>query len=196
MKNHAKLLLISLLAVGTVTLSACSPADTSSTATPESTATSSSAVAGHGDHSSMAHSMSGSEVPAAMVDATDPTYPVGTEVTLTADHMPGMNGATATVAGAYTTYTYSVDYVPTGGGDTVKDHRWVVQEEIKDAGTERLANGTKVTLTADHMAGMNGAEATIVASTDETVYAVDYEMNGMTMENHMWVVESEMQSLS
>ena len=39
-----------------------------------------------------------------------------------------------TIAGAYDTYTYSVDYAPTTGGHPVTDHRWVVHEEIRDAG--------------------------------------------------------------
>ena len=55
--------------------------------------------------------------------------------------------------GAYDTYTYSVDYPPPEGGEPVTDHRWVVQEEIEDAGDEQLADGSEVTLLADHMRG-------------------------------------------
>ena len=33
-------------------------------------------------------------------------------------------------------------------------------------------------------------------STDETVYMVDYETDGMKMTNHKWVVESEIQPAS
>ncbi|KAB1653452.1 YdhK family protein [Pseudoclavibacter chungangensis] len=145
---------------------------------------------GHGGHGDMDHPMDGGPVPDGMVAATDPTYPVGTEVILTADHMAGMNGATATIVGAYDTYTYAVDY--TGAdGEAVVDHKWVVQEEIENAGDERLPDGSQVVLLADHMDGMAGATATIVSSTDETVYVVDYEADGMTMTNHKWVVESE-----
>lgn len=144
---------------------------------------------GHGD---MDHPADGGPVPEGMVDATDPTYPVGTEVTLTADHMHGMDGAAATIVGAYDTYTYSVDYTPEGG-NPVTDHKWVVQEEIEDAGDERLADGAEVVLLADHMEGMSGVTATIASSTDETVYVVDYEADGMTMTNHKWVVESEIE---
>ena len=46
-------------------------------------------------------------------------------------------------------------------------------------------------LAADHMPGMEGATATIDSATDETVYMVDYEMDGMAMTNRKWVVESE-----
>ncbi|WP_227698967.1 DUF1541 domain-containing protein [Raoultella sp. 18093] len=33
--------------------------------------------------------------------------------------------------GAYSTFTYAVNYTPTTGGPAVKDHKWVVQQEIK-----------------------------------------------------------------
>lgn len=144
----------------------------------------------------MNHSMDGGPVPEGMVAAQNPTYPVGTAVTLAADHMPGMDGAPATIVGAYETYTYAVDYTPTTGGDPVTDHRWVVQEDLQGAPDERLADGTEVTLAADHMEGMAGATATIVSSTDETVYVVDYEADGMMMTNHKWLVESEIEPAS
>jgi len=150
----------------------------------------------HGEHGGMDHPADGGPVPEGMTEATDPAYPVGTEVTLAADHMEGMDGATATIVGAYDTYTYSVDYTPTTGGDPITDHRWVVQEELADAGDERLADGTEVTLAAAHMEGMDGATATIASSTEETVYVVDFEAGGMTMTNHKWVVESEIQPAS
>lgn len=147
---------------------------------------------GVGD-STMEHPMDGGPAPAGITDAATPEYPVGTEVKLTADHMDGMDGAKATIVGAYDTYTYAVNFTPTTGGDPVKDHKWVVQEEIEDAGDQRIADGTEVTLDAEHMEGMKGAKATIASSTDETVYMVDYEAGGMKMTNHKWVVESEIQ---
>ncbi|MFC6706600.1 YdhK family protein [Flexivirga alba] len=134
----------------------------------------------------------GGPVPAGMKPASDPKYPVGSKVILTADHMEGMDGARASVVGAYSTFTYAVNYTPTTGGSMVKDHKWVVQQELQDAGRKRLANGTKVVLTTDHMSGMKGAHGTIASSTDQTVYVVDYTAGGMTMKNHKWVVEDEM----
>ena len=146
---------------------------------------------GQGGHGEMEHPMDGGPAPAGIEKATDPEFPVGTKVMLTADHMPGMKGAKATIAGAYDTWTYAVDYTPKGGGKRVTDHKWVVQEELKGAGSQRLDDGTKVTLLADHMKGMKGAMATIASSTGETVYMVDYTDDGMKMKNHKWVVESE-----
>ena len=154
---------------------------------------------GHGGNNAesgdeeMEHPMDGGPAPEGIAEASEPTYPVGTEVQLTADHMEGMEGATATISGAFDTYTYSVNYTPAGGGDPVTDHKWVVQEEIEDAGDARLADGTEVTLLAEHMEGMEGVKATIASSTDETVYMVDYETDGMKMTNHKWVVESEIE---
>ena len=63
----------------------------------------------HGGHDHPAdgghdHPADGGPAPAGIAEATDPTYPVGTEVTLTADHMPGMDGATATTV-SYTHLT-------------------------------------------------------------------------------------------
>ena len=139
------------------------------------------------------HDPHGGPAPGGIEPATDPTYPVGTTVTLTADHMPGMQGAEATITGAFDTTTYSVTYTPTTGGEPVTDHRWVVHEELQDPGQPPLQEGTQVVLEADHMAGMQGAEATIEDSTDETVYMVDIVIDGMEMTNHKWVVESEIQ---
>ena len=45
------------------------------------------------------------------------------------------------------------------------------------------------------MAGMEGAEASIDSATQETVYMVDYEADGMMMTNHKWVVEGEIEPL-
>jgi hypothetical protein len=136
--------------------------------------------------------MDGGPVPAGMKTAAHPKYPVGNKVIVTADHMPGMKGAPGKVVGVYDTFTYAVTFTPTTGGMTVKDHKWVVQHEIKGAGSKRLAGGTKVVLTADHMPGMKGAHATIVSSTAQPVYVVDYTANGMTMKNHKWVVQDEL----
>ena len=152
----------------------------------------------HGGHDHPAdgghdHPADGGPAPAGIAEATDPTYPVGTEVTLTADHMPGMDGATATISGAFDTTAYAVSYTPTDGGDPVSNHRWVVQEELDGVGGEELKAGDTATITAEHMSGMQGAEATIDSSTDETVYMVDIDSPEMTMKRHKWVVESEIQ---
>ena len=86
-----------------------------------------------------------------------------------------------------------MSYTPTDGGDPVTNHKWVVQEELEGVGDEDLAPGDTAVMTADHMPGMQGAEATVDASTDETVYMVDIDSPDMTMKRHKWVVESEIQ---
>jgi hypothetical protein len=53
----------------------------------------------------------------------------GTEVTLNADHMAGMKGATATIDSAEQTTVYMVDYTSTTG-EEVKNHKWVTESEL------------------------------------------------------------------
>lgn len=154
-----------------------------------------SSEASDGAHAGMDHPMDGGPAPAGITAAQEPTYPVGTQVMITADHMDGMTGATATISGAFDTTAYAVSYTPTDGGEPVTDHRWVVQEELQDPGAAPVADGTDVVISADHMPGMEGAHGTIDSSTDETVYMVDYEADGMSITHHKWVVESEVAPL-
>ena len=195
MRKHLMTTVAAGVLGGALVFTGCSTGGGQDQGTPSTT----SQHEGHGsssDSGGMEHPMDGGPAPEGIETAASPTYPVGTEVTLTADHMEGMDGANATIAGAYDTYTYAVDFTPSAGGEPVKDHKWVVQQEIKDAGDERLADGTEVTLEAEHMERMKGAKATIASSTEETVYMVDYESDGMTMTNHKWVVESELKPAS
>ncbi|WP_454190964.1 DUF1541 domain-containing protein [Paenibacillus sp. Marseille-Q7038] len=141
----------------------------------------------------MNHSSSG-EVPNGLEEAENPTYPVGSEVILKTDHMEGMNGAEATIVGAYETTAYEVSYTPTTGGESVNNHKWVIHEEIKDLTNETLKDGTEVTLEADHMPGMKDAPAVIDSSEMTTVYMVDYTptTGGEPVKNHKWVTEEEL----
>ena len=195
--------LAALVLTSTLALTACSDAtdnsddaDTTSTttATAETNEThqEDTTTADDGGHD-MEHPEDGGPPPEGITEATDPTYPVGSEVMLTADHMPGMDGAQATISGAFDTTTYSVSYTPTDGGEPVTDHRWVVHEELVDPGEAPLPGGTEVVLNAEHLPGMQGATATIDYSTQETVYMVDIDTGEMTMINHKWVTESEIQ---
>lgn len=141
----------------------------------------------------MNHAGSG-ELPAGLMKANNPIYKLGEQVVIHADHMSGMNGATAKVVGAYDTIAYEVTYTPTTGGAKVPNHKWVIQEEIKNAGSTPLKPGTEVTLEADHMEGMKGAPGTIDSAVKTVVYMVDYTptIGGEPVKNHKWVVESEL----
>ncbi|WP_299092713.1 YdhK family protein [uncultured Metabacillus sp.] len=145
------------------------------------------------DHANMDHSSSG-EVPEGLKEAENPTYKVGSQAILETDHMEGMKGATATIVGAYETTVYVVTYTPTTGGDKVEGHKWVIHEEIKNAGEDPLEAGSEVTLEADHMEGMNEATAVIESAEETTVYMVDYTPTngGEEVKNHKWVTESEL----
>lgn len=144
------------------------------------------------DHGSMNHSGSG-EVPEGLKEADNPAYAAGTQAIIESDHMPGMKGAKATIVGAYDTTVYTISYTPTNGGPEVKDHKWVIHEELKDAGKEPLKPGAKAGVNADHMEGMNGATAVIDSAEQTTVYMVDFtSTSGEEVKNHKWVTESEL----
>jgi hypothetical protein len=147
----------------------------------------------HKNMDEMHHSSSG-EVPKGLKQEKNPTYKVGSQAIVNSDHMEGMNGAEATIVGAYDTIAYAVSYTPTTGGEKVKNHKWVIQEEIKNAGSETLKPGTNVTLEADHMEGMMGATGTIDSAEKTTVYMIDYTptSGGKKVKNHQWVTESEL----
>ena len=141
----------------------------------------------------MDHSGSG-EVPEGLKEAANPTYEVGSQAIINAEHMEGMNGAVATISGAYDTTVYSVSYTPTTGGERVENHKWVIHDEIENAGEEPFNEGDEVVLNADHMEGMEGAKATIDVAEQTTLYMVDYKdtVTGEEVTNHQWVTESEL----
>lgn len=148
----------------------------------------------HDDHGNHDHMMDGGPAPEGIQPAANPKFPVGTEVEVLADHMPGMKGEDATVVGVFDTTTYSVSYTPTDGGAPVKDHRWVVHEELDNPGAAPLADGTEVTINAEHMKGMKGAKGTVDYSTQEPVYMITIDDDDMVMKNHKWVTESELRA--
>ncbi|UAL54706.1 MULTISPECIES: YdhK family protein [Metabacillus] len=147
------------------------------------------------NHSEMNHSSTG-EIPEGLKEAANPKYEVGSTATIQSDHMGGMKGAEATISGAFDTTVYAVSYTPITGGDPVKNHKWVIHEEIKDAGDTLLKPGDEADLNADHMKGMKGAKATIDTAEQTTVYMVDFTptTGGEPVKNHKWVTESELSS--
>lgn len=54
----------------------------------------------------------------------------GSEVKLEADHMKGMEGAIATIDSAQKTTVYMIDFTPTTGGQEIKNHKWVTEDEL------------------------------------------------------------------
>lgn len=146
------------------------------------------------NHSEMEHDDMMSEVPAGLKEAANPKYKAGEQVIITESHMAGMKGAAATIVGAYDTNVYEVSYTPTKGGDPVTNHKWVIQQELKDAGDQLYAAGTEVVLTSDHMPGMKGAAAKVDRGEQTTVYMVDYTptTGGEPVRNHKWVTGDEL----
>ena len=144
----------------------------------------------------MEHSESG-EIPKGLKVSENPKYKVGSKVSVQTEHMQGMKGAEATIVGVYDTTAYMVSYDPTTGGAREENHKWVIQEEIKDAGTDSLQMGSEVILEADHMKGMKGAKAVIESSEKTNVYMIDYTSttDEKEVKNHKWVTEDELLNL-
>lgn len=63
-------------------------------------------------------------------DAASTPYKPGAKVVIDADHMEGMRGAKATIDSAEQTTVYMLNYAPVGGGELVKNHMWVTEDEI------------------------------------------------------------------
>lgn len=126
-------------------------------------------------------------------EAENPKFPVGSRVIISAEHTNGQEAVEGIVAGAYDTAAYIVSYDPLDGKEHVENYKWVIHEEIEEAGPDLFARGEQVVLNASHMAGMHGANAYIEAVEDTTVYMVDYvSTSGDKVENHKWVVEEEL----
>ncbi|USK67276.1 YdhK family protein [Peribacillus frigoritolerans] len=195
LKKRMKMsLILSLFAALFLVLGACSNANDENTENKDNTEKTEDKENMEGmDHGNMDHSSS-EEVPEGLKEAKNPTYEVGSQAILETDHMEGMKGAKATIVGAYDTTVYTISYTPTTGGERVENHKWVIQEEIKDAGDDPLEPGAEVTVDAAHMEGMDGAKAEIDSAEEMTVYMIDFTptSGGEEVKNHKWVTESEL----
>ena len=144
------------------------------------------------EHAQMNYSTTG-EVSEDLRKAEDPAFPVGSHVLIRTGLEEGMEKVEGTVVGAYETTAYMVSYEPSDGGDAVENYKWVIHEEIEEAGPDLFARGEEVVLNASHMAGMHGADAYIEAVEATTVYMVDYvSATGEEVKNHKWFVEEEL----
>lgn len=150
----------------------------------------------HG-HEGMNHSAeemsSSGEIPIGLKEAVDPTFEIGSEVMINADHMPGMDGAVAKISGAFDTTVYTVSYT-TDDGQEIENHKWVIHEELENPQAAPLESGTEVILNTDHMEGMYGATAEIDSAEETTVYMIDFETTdtGEDVQYHKWVTEEEL----
>lgn len=142
---------------------------------------------------SQTHQGNPEEVPQKLMKAEDPAFQEGDQVTILANHMKGMEGAEGEVTGAYRTTVYSVSYTPLTEGDPVKNHKWIVHEELLTGEEAPLEPGTEVVISANHMEGMEGATAVIESAEETNVYMVDYtSTDGEEVKNHKWLIESEL----
>ena len=61
-------------------------------------------------------------------DSQEP-FKTGSEVTLDADHMEGMDGAVATIDSFNQTTVYMIDFT-SSNGDEITNHKWVTEDEL------------------------------------------------------------------
>ena len=203
MKSKKIIMIAFLLIVSAFTLAACGggngngETDTEGNDADQQNTSEESSSDSQGNMSE--HMSSSGEVPAGVQEAENPKYEVGSTATITAEHMnmEGMNGAEATITGAYDTTAYTISFTPTTGGEPVEEHNWVIHEEllVEDPGDASIESGTEVTLNAEHMKGMNGAKAVIDSAVETTVYMINFTptAGGEEVVNHKWVVESELE---
>ena len=128
--------------------------------------------------------------------AASPAYPVGTDALITADHMPGMKGAVARISGAFDTVLYAINYTRSDTAEVIKDHRWVIQEEIEGHGEVPYKAGDEVTLLPGHISGMGGegVQAKIAEVMPGVAYMVDFTPGDGTQRvlNHQWLSQEEL----
>ena len=69
-----------------------------------------------------------------------------------------------------------------------------VPTTLKNAENPKFPVGSTAIITDGHMAGMKGAEATIVGAYDTTAYIISYEptTGENRVENHKWVIHEEL----
>ncbi|MFC6038734.1 YdhK family protein [Paenisporosarcina macmurdoensis] len=191
MKNtYRKILLVPTLVLA---LTACSDSSSEKDEMDDMNHENTDMESGSEENMDMNHNGSG-EVPEDLKVEENPTFEVGSKAIIKNGHMEGMKGAEATIVLAFDTIAYAVSYTPTTGGEKVSNHKWVVHEEIEDAGDEPLEAGAEVILEADHMEGMDGAKAEIDSAEQTTVYMINFTptTGGEEVTNHKWVTESEL----
>ncbi|MBM7660151.1 hypothetical protein JOC85_000918 [Bacillus mesophilus] len=189
-----RIIMIIVAIISAFTLSACAIGEEGTTSKEQTGEKDHSGMDHSGmDHSAMDHSSSG-EVPEGIKVSENPTYPVGSTAFIKHAHMEGMEGAEAKIVGAYETTAYIISYEPTNGGERVENHKWIIHEEILDAGEQPFEAGSEVKTNADHMEGMEGATVTIDSAEQTTVYMIDFTSTtgGEEIKNHKWVTESEL----
>ncbi|GHU63625.1 hypothetical protein FACS189418_7280 [Clostridia bacterium] len=180
------LIVLTACSSGSDTTTTTTSSTTTSTTTTATTSISTSSTSTHGEHSG--------EIPNGMQNAANPAFPVGSTISVTADHVNGGKVTKATVVKAFDTTALQVNYTPTDGGSPVIDHKWVVLEELKNQ-TAPPKVGDTVTLEASHLPGMQGVEAEVTGLYEGVVYVIDFEDDhGMEMKNHLWISEDEAQS--
>jgi len=145
----------------------------------------------------MNHKREGTPAPEDAAEAENPKYPVGSQAEIVDAHMEMMNGATATISGAYDTTLFTISFTPEGSEQPIEDHKWVVQEEVETEDGSPAEVGDTVLIHADHMEGMQGQTGEITGKQEGPAYMVDFQPTDGSepFTNHKWVSENELQPI-
>lgn len=90
------------------------------------------------------------------IDSKSSMFNIGDTVILSANHMPGMQGAIAKID-SVNDGAYEVDYWPVDGTDEVKNHKWVTADEMKQ--TNQAYPTMSPGKTADGSSTMTGMQS-------------------------------------
>lgn len=73
-----------------------------------------------------------------ILDADEHPFGPGDEVIIDAEHMKGMDGATAIIDSAKKTTVYMIDFIPTTGEPKVTNHKWVTESELSPNRADKI----------------------------------------------------------
>lgn len=192
-KMSHKILSLVITILAAFTIAACGVNDTNKGDTTETGTNVTNNLEGMDKEENDVNEHAGHQIPEGLKEAEDPKYPIGSKAIVNASHTDGMEGAVATIKGAYDTTVYSVSYTPTNGDPFEENHKWFVEGELAGVDEKALTEGSNVIIDADHQSGMMGAEGVIDTIEKTTVYVVDYKNSlGETVTDHFWLKESEL----
>ncbi|UUX32761.1 YdhK family protein [Fundicoccus culcitae] len=123
-------------------------------------------------------------------DEAEVPFEVGAEVSLEAYHMPGMEGAMATIEAVNDVTVYMIDYVDTQSGELVINHKWVTEDELSALAEETDPAASDEEEVTESQATEDSQDAETESDAEETTD----ESNTETTETEADSTESEAES--
>jgi len=108
-------------------------------------------------------------VPEGLEEGESPTYEVDSIAIIEDDHRR-CEGCRSNYSSCIRHYGIYCFVNSNNWGKQVENHKWVIHDEIKEAGDDPFQTGSEVVIEAGHMEGMKGANAQIDSGKDDCVY--------------------------